>query len=211
MSRHCPRRSGRPCDAKKREAILSAAIRAFFEHGYTGATIEAIAADASVSKVTVYKHFHDKDGLFAAAVEAECEKIRTPLLDGDGKGPLAERLVRFGMAMNAFLSRPELVKFERRLAAEIEHLPHLGECFLEAGPRRCHRTLSDLLRNASVRGELDIDDPILAADQLSSMFKGMGDLERRFATQQDPASVEKRIHAAVDMFMRSYGARECAR
>lgn len=207
MSRSCPGRIGRPCDANKREAILKAAIQAFFDHGFCGASIEAISASANVSKVTVYRHFTDKNGLFAAAIEAECAKIEAPLIDSGDDGPLAKRLMQFGRAMIAFLSRAELVRFEGRLSADIEHMPELGECFLEAGPRRTHRMLAKLLQNAAERGELVIEDPMLAADQLASMFKGLGDLERRFAKQQDPALVEQRICAAVDLFMCGYGTR----
>ena len=34
-----------------------------FEHGFAATSIEQVAADAGVSKVTVYNHFGDKRGL----------------------------------------------------------------------------------------------------------------------------------------------------
>ena len=72
---------GRPIDAAKRTAILQAAIHAFFEHGFAAASIEQIAADAGVSKVTVYNQFGDKRALFTGAVEQECSRMRTYLFD----------------------------------------------------------------------------------------------------------------------------------
>ncbi len=66
----------RPSSEAKREAIVSSGVRAFFNVGFAATSIETIAEDAGVSKVTVYNHFGDKKGLFTAAVERECEKMR---------------------------------------------------------------------------------------------------------------------------------------
>ena len=82
-------------------------------------------------------------------------------------------------------------------------MPELGERFLEAGPRRSYRLLVNLLEKARDRGEVDIEDPTLAANMLGGMFKGMGDLERRFTTQRSQVPPEAYIRASVDLFMRS--------
>lgn len=50
--------------------IIEAAQRAFLEHGYAGATIPRIAADAGVAVETVYRSASGKAGLLAAAVQA---------------------------------------------------------------------------------------------------------------------------------------------
>ena len=63
---------GRPKDPGKREAILAAARTMFLEQGYNGASMDAIATAAGVSKLTVYSHFGDKESLFNAAVHATC-------------------------------------------------------------------------------------------------------------------------------------------
>ena len=44
---------GRPTDLAKREAILRTAGRSFFDVGFAATSIEQVAADAGVSKVTV--------------------------------------------------------------------------------------------------------------------------------------------------------------
>jgi AcrR family transcriptional regulator len=59
------RRTG---DSGTREAILSAARRRFGDHGYAGATIRAIAADAGVDPALVHHFFGTKERLFAAAM-----------------------------------------------------------------------------------------------------------------------------------------------
>ncbi|HEX5203875.1 MAG TPA: TetR/AcrR family transcriptional regulator, partial [Actinoplanes sp.] len=60
--------TGVPSQAK-RQAILEAAIETFLHSGYA-ASVDEIAAVAGVGKQTVYRHFHDKQTLFLAAVAA---------------------------------------------------------------------------------------------------------------------------------------------
>ena len=56
--------------AATRRAIVDAALAAFLEHGYAGATMQKIADSAGVVVETIYRAFDGKAGLFKAAVEA---------------------------------------------------------------------------------------------------------------------------------------------
>ena len=199
------KKPGRPSDIAKRDAIVDAASRRFFDEGFAATSIEQVAADAGVSKVTIYNHFGDKRGLFAAAVGCECEKMRGHFsLEGMPAGSIRERLMAIATAMFAFLSRPEMVQFERRIAAETEHDPAIGEAFLAAGPWRMKAAFAAWLAHANSTGELAIDDPLLAAEQFVSMAKGMGDLERRFGVLPTEADNARRIAGAVDVFLAAY-------
>lgn len=199
------RKQGRPADKAKRMAIIEAAARSFFDAGFAASSIEQIAADAEVSKVTIYNHFGDKRGLFAAAVELECEKMRGYFsLEDMPRGSIRERLRAIGEGMVAFLSRPEMVQFERRIAAETEDEPALGEAFLKAGPWRMKEGFSAFLAHAKARGELNVENPHLAAEQFASLCKGMGDLERRFGSDVSPEDTMQRIQGAVDVFLAAY-------
>src|SRR3954468_17932739 len=59
---------GRPRDPERGRRILEAAQRHFNEHGLERASVDAIAAAAGVSKMTVYSNFGSKEGLFQAVV-----------------------------------------------------------------------------------------------------------------------------------------------
>lgn len=202
-----PRKAGRPLDAAKRQAIVETAAHHFFHHGYAATAIEQVAADAGVSKVTIYNQFGDKRALFAAAVSCECEKMRGHFsLDPMPQGTIRHRLTAIGEAMVAFLSRPEMIQFERRIAAETEVEPAIGAAFLEAGPWRMKQGFAAWLARAVEVGELAIADPMLAAEQFVSMVKGMGDLERRFGVHLTADSSRIRIQGAVDVFLAAYGA-----
>jgi AcrR family transcriptional regulator len=66
-----------------RAKVVAAATRMFLEHGYAGATITAIAAEAGVALQTVYRAAPGKVGLLAAAVRAAVaggdERARIPV------------------------------------------------------------------------------------------------------------------------------------
>src|ERR1700761_3943858 len=54
--------------ARKRRAITAAATALFLRDGYRDTSMDAVAAQAAVSKQTVYKQFADKEQLFRAVV-----------------------------------------------------------------------------------------------------------------------------------------------
>jgi len=73
--------------------LLDAAERAFVRHGYAGATVERISAEAGVSRVTLHRRGIGRDDLLAALVERATENYRRavwPALTAKGTG--AERL-----------------------------------------------------------------------------------------------------------------------
>lgn len=94
-----PGRTGRRGgDSGTREAILDAARKRFAAHGYAGATIRRIAADAGVDPALVHHFFGTKERLFAAAVRLPVvpgELIGSALAAGAGDpgGSLGEHLV----------------------------------------------------------------------------------------------------------------------
>ncbi len=84
-------RRGRAHDAKgAQEAILNAAEAVFAEHGFDGARIDAIAAEAGYNKSLIFQYFDDKLGLYAEVVKrADREmtelqaRVLTPLLEDE--------------------------------------------------------------------------------------------------------------------------------
>ena len=75
-----PSGPGRPKDLAKRRAILDAAKILFLSKGYANTSMDAVATEAGVSKLTVYSHFNDKETLFSSAVVAKCEEQLPPLV-----------------------------------------------------------------------------------------------------------------------------------
>lgn len=92
MRRRTGRRSG---ESTTREAILEAARARFADHGYEGATIRGIAADAGVDPALVHHFYGTKERLFVAA-------MRFPIVPSEvlgsaleaGRDRLGETIVR---------------------------------------------------------------------------------------------------------------------
>jgi TetR/AcrR family transcriptional regulator len=63
-------RRGRAHDAERaRETILNAAEQVFAEHGFDGARVDAIAAEAGYNKSLIFQYFGDKLGLYAEVIK----------------------------------------------------------------------------------------------------------------------------------------------
>lgn len=68
---------GRRRDAERTRAnIIAVATKEFANKGYAGARVDEIAAKTHTTKRMLYYYFGDKDGLYAAVLEASYGKIR---------------------------------------------------------------------------------------------------------------------------------------
>ncbi len=201
---------GRPKDLGKRAAILAAAKRLFVAQGFEGVSMDAIAADAGVSKLTVYSHFGDKEALFAEAVKSHCERgMPAALLEERPGQPVRERLTELATAFYAMISAPEAVAGHRILCSpQVVDTP-LPQLFWEAGPRRVQDGVRALLDARVAAGDLDIPDTAVAASQLLTLLKGEPHARLVFGCGcGDPdVTPEAHITASIDMFLRAYGPR----
>src|SRR5246127_1037021 len=73
--------------ARKRAAIVDAALQAFLDAGYAEASVNRIAAAAGVSIKTLYRHFESKDDLFSAVMQAACGEPLEPARPKEGERP----------------------------------------------------------------------------------------------------------------------------
>ena len=185
---------GRPKDLAKRAAILDAAKRMFVLQGFDGVSMDQIAAEAGVSKLTVYSHFGDKDSLFAEAVRAHCEQgMPTRLFEPDPDVPLRERLTDIGEAFFAMIMTPEAIAGHRILCSPQIATSHMPAMFWEAGPQRVQDAFTALLERRIAAGELEIDDPDRAAshfftlpEELVHALEQIGGRRHRRRDVEDP-------------------------
>lgn len=113
-----PSGPGRPKDPAKRRAILEAAKSLFLRNGYDGSSMDAIAAEAGVSKLTVYSHFTDKETLFSAAIKAKCEEQLPELLfELPDNVPLESQLLEIARGFLALVNSRESVEMHRMMVS----------------------------------------------------------------------------------------------
>jgi len=197
---------GRPKDLEKRAAILSAAKRLFPLSGFEGTSMDAIAAEAGVSKLTVYSHFTDKETLFVAAIRARCEdQVPTALFDVDTSGPVRGQLEAIAHAFLGLITSPEAISLHRLLTASGSSSPKLSQLFWEAGPLRMRQSFEEFLEKEVEAGKLEIPNITRAASQFFALLKG--ELHARLlcgCTQSITAQdIDEQVDATVDLFMRA--------
>src|ERR1700722_10134894 len=61
---------------RKHDAIGAAALTLFARDGYERTSVDAIAAEAGVSKRTVYSHYGDKENLFLLVIADTYDQMR---------------------------------------------------------------------------------------------------------------------------------------
>ncbi|WP_275959795.1 MULTISPECIES: TetR/AcrR family transcriptional regulator [Pseudomonas] len=207
MSNDAPIGPGRPKDLAKREAILEAAKALFLSLGYANTSMDAVAAAAGVSKLTVYSHFTDKQTLFGSAVMATCQTQLPELIFELPDGvPLDQVLLNIARGFQALISSDESVKLSRLIIALGSQDPGFGQFFYEAGPKRVLGEMEALLRSVAERGLLQIDNPLRAAEHFFCLIKGAPDYRLLLGCAPALSVDEAEVHVreVVGLFMRAY-------
>ena len=207
MNTSASRVSGRPKDLEKRAAILAAASRLFLEQGFERTTVDAVAASAGVSKLTVYSHFADKEGLFKALIGAKCAEHFEALefVELAPLGP-AVALERIANGFLALMFHPDVLALHRLLMTSERGDTALNKTFWQAGPTPTIAALVRLLLRFDAAGELEVPQPAREADQFFSMLKGTDHLRMLLGIGAPPSADALRAlaHDAVTMFVRAY-------
>jgi TetR/AcrR family transcriptional repressor of mexJK operon len=201
---------GRPKDLEKRAAILAAAKRLFPLSGFEGTSMDAIAAEAGVSKLTVYSHFTDKETLFVAAIRARCtDQVPDALFDVATSDPVRGQLQAIAHAFLNLITSPDAISLHRLLTSASGASPKLGQLFWEAGPLRMRQSFEGFLQQEVEAGQLDIPNITRAASQFFALLKG--ELHTRLlcgcAQSLSVEDVDEHVAATVDFFLRAYTPR----
>lgn len=200
-----PAKRGRPRDPERLQRILATAARQFHEHGLSGTSMDAIAAEAGVSKMTVYSHFPSKGDLFIAAVAlrtAELMGSDMPAMD-----PLKPKqaLMAVGRAFLRLIRDDQVVQHHRILFGLRDAHPEVRQAFHDEGPDRMVQALAAYLAEAARQGALKVKQPALAADQFMGLFLGMGQLRHLLnLSTPTPQEDEALLKANVAFFLKGH-------
>jgi len=144
-----PSRGGRPRDPSRDGAIRAAILQVLAESGYTGLTMDAVAAAAGVGKATIYRRWRTKSDLVADAVTGlsslPLEVPDTGSIEGD-LHVLLRGLVR---AVNGPLGAATL-----SLLSALPHEPALREAFRNGPMVVWSSAFRQVWQRAEARGEV---------------------------------------------------------
>lgn len=197
----------------KRMSILDAAAQVFCREGFGGASIDEIAAEACVSRQTVYNHYGEKESLFTAVVEDVMNRANAMLFSilstfPDKADNLEDDLTAFSMKLNKNCICNQDGRFLRRLVQnEGERYPHLFESWRLQGPLKITNALAALFARLAASGALDIDDFDVAARQFLALSGADVQMQTLFGETPTDAQLESAARNAVRTFLRAYGRR----
>lgn len=160
------RRTGRPTlqDASlKSERLMTVATDYFVEHGFNGATIDAIAQAADMGKQAVYTRFTDKERLFNAVIQRLKEKAVFTEMPSDDGSPVAHGLPRRIRAILEDANRPYSMTVSKLAMREGRRFPELVPLMLEGTAERYTRPLAAYLEARKAAGEIREIDTLEAA------------------------------------------------
>jgi len=193
---------------RKFDQVLEGARTIFSREGFEGASVDDIARAADVSKATLYSYFPDKRILFVEVAKRECrrqadEALELVTLAAPPECVLPEAARRI---IDFFLSEFGRQVF-RICVAEADRFPELGREFYESGPELVRDRIRAYLDGAVARGELVIEDTLLAADQFAELCKAdvFPAVIFGIRTNFTQADRDRISNGAVEMFMARYG------
>lgn len=210
MNESTPRTQGRPKDPEKRAAIMQAASKLFLEQGFDRTSMDAVATEAGVSKLTVYSHFENKETLFRTLVTCKCHEF----LHGNDFGQLAalapdEAIYRVARGFLDLMFHPDVLALHRLLFAGLEHGSALADMFYESGPQPALAGFSKLLATYHTQGRMRVPDPFRAADAFYAMLRGDLFLRALLQLNEHPSTqaLDDHAHFCTGLFCTALVAR----
>jgi AcrR family transcriptional regulator len=142
------------------DELLDAARREFLENGFGRGSIDSIAAATGIGKMTIYRHFSDKNGLFEAAMLAGLARLGPIDLNvaaRDSESALTEMATRI---LQRFIE-PECLMLHRVMIGEAQRFPLLARRLYDAFTGAATLSIAKALQASRLR----IAAPAAAARQ----------------------------------------------
>jgi TetR/AcrR family transcriptional repressor of mexJK operon len=199
-------RGGRPTQGeaeRRHRALLTTAMRLFMERGWGGVSIDEISRQSGVAKRFIYARYPDKAALFVGTIL----RFRQNLIgEMQALGPLPddvdEGLVAFGRRLLDVALRPDVLAMHRLFIAEAIRFPQLGQLLRESFRGRGVEEIVEALSRYAARGALRLgDDPEFTAEQFFFATIGLPQRMALLAGRDPPEQEERRLRAAVRLFL----------
>lgn len=160
--------------------------------------MDLIAAEAKVSKQTIYNHFHSKDELFKAIITEMTTALVIPLSISEAAASTPQQLLQsFADDFLKLMLQPSSLAIYRLIVAESARFPELGAALYAAGTGHLIQKLADYLKSETKRGRLAIKDAEHAAELFIGMLTGRLQFRVLLGDIEVPTDAELRERAMV--------------
>ncbi|CUJ59235.1 HTH-type transcriptional regulator RutR [Achromobacter xylosoxidans] len=213
MTKDSQGRRGRPANEALAQTIVNSASELFVELGFQATTLDKVAQRAKISKLSIYRHFENKEALYSAAIKARCHQFAPQALFEGVDGSAEDQLMAMGSSLLRTLLSPEVRTIEAMVIADKTNQASLSKLHYEAGPARVIDRIEALLRQLHAKAVLNVPDPLRSARLFAALFKGSDLLIiARFdeARAEDDNEIESYCRSAVAMFIAAHGGSDHA-
>jgi AcrR family transcriptional regulator len=185
--------------------ILDAALTVFSQKGFVSASMDDIAAQAGLSKPTLYQYFPSKDELFTAMMTEERDHMLESFEYPTASGMVAE-LYAFSWHYADVVLRPDMLNLARLIIGEAQRLPDVGRAYQASGPDRVLAGMIAYLERQRAAGRLVFDDAELAAEDLWGLILSAPRNKALHIPDAVPdrATIERYIRNGLRVFLRAY-------
>ncbi len=174
--------------------------------------MDQIAAEAGVSKQTVYSHFGAKDVLFEEIVSCKCTELmgEDGLQVGNGEEPAVMLYDTAKVFLHIVLTK-ESITLYRTILSECGRFPELAQAFYRAGPKTAIQRLATYLDQVNNQQLLEIPDSKAAAGMFFAMLRG--DLFQQCLLElrdmPDDAEIARTARWVADAFIQAHLPKKC--
>jgi AcrR family transcriptional regulator len=206
-------RRGRPVNEALGQTIVDAACELFLELGFQATTMDKVAQRAKISKLSIYRHFENKEALFSAAIAARCQQFAPQSLFIGAEGSAEDQLLAVGSCLLRLLLSADVRSVEAMIMMEKTNQASLSKLFYDAGPARFINQIEALLRRLHAKAVLNVPDPLRSARLFAALFKGSDLLVIAHfdeARAMDDNEIESYCRSAVAMFIAAHSGNDHA-
>jgi len=185
-----------------RDTMIHTALHEFMTRGFEGASLESIARQAKIGKITIYRQFGTKEALFREVVRFARESLREQLT-ASIIGGTPRQVIRNAIGrLVEVVSHPDFVAVLRLTIAEAARFPDLAAAALKNSDY-AFSALVEYLDRLRAEGIIVIDDPHLAASQLAEL--ATGGVRRLVSPRPSRAERQKTVDAVYTTLARAWG------
>lgn len=158
---------------ERREQLCQIAMRLFSERGFRGTTTKEIASAAGVSEAVIFKHFSNKDELYAAILDHKAcsHPFENPFSEIADKIEQKDDFgVFYGMALNALNHHKADSDFLRLMLHSALEGHNLARVFFDNFITYIYEFLGDYIRRRQADGAFREVEPRVVVRAFIGMF-----------------------------------------
>lgn len=199
-----------PRQRAKRDQIASAARRLFLSGGFASTSMDAVTAEAGVSKQTLYAYFPAKTDLMAHVLLTSIGRLSFAApAPGSIRSleDLRHALVDFSVAITTTLLGPDAISLMRLVLGEAFRVPELRRTFRQALPGQILSRTAALLDQAASAGLISAPDLDLASRMFVGPLMTYVALDGFLSTDPAGPPEQAQLEKLVDAFLATVAVR----